>query len=177
MGVSKVSSFKIGSEEEEEIKKKILHDFPRFLTFQPTFREWLDFRFLTDYKTFVEGYDLYRLNYVESAEPTMVKSILGLAYYGVFVRIRYMKKKGKQIVFHECLIDVDKLNHSVCDCNAFLYRSGKLCKHLVCALLYSVFHGWVTLNHVRMFRCPRSWLENSPETPKLEYIIGKEKET
>lgn len=169
-------NFKIDSEEEEEIKKKILHDFPRFLTFQPTFRKWLDFRFLTDYKTFVEGYDLYRLNYVESAEPTMVKSILaGLSYYAIFVRIKYMKKKGKQIVSHTCLIDVDNINHSVCDCSAFLYRSGKLCKHLVCALLYSIFHGWVSLRHLQSFRCSRPWLENSPGTPKLEYI-GKEKE-
>jgi len=107
----------------------------------------------------------------------MVQSILGLAYYAVFVRITYMKKlkKENKVISHTCLIDVDKINHSVCDCKQFYFNQSKLCKHLVCGLLHSVFHSWLTLNHVRSFRCPRLWLENSPGTPNLDYILGKEK--
>jgi hypothetical protein len=94
------------------------------------------FNRLTDFSTFIKGFELYRLNLVKNVKKDLVKTYMSISdcLIGNVIEVDFSEKKEDN---HVSIIDLKYIKNSICSCQN---NVNKLCEHETALLIYCLFN-------------------------------------
>lgn len=138
---------------------------PRYIFTSTPFQLWKS-KYLqaTDYKTFIAGYDLYRLGHVTNYFNDMIQDIWSKINVVVLIGVVVTKKSN-----HQVIVDYVKPLLSVCSCTASHFKRDRFCKHIIAVLLAAEKTVNRQLNWSN-YAHPKEWL-NEDKTINPAYLL------
>jgi len=106
----------------------------RIFPFYDIYRKY--FNRLTDFSTFIKGFELYRLNLVKNVKKDSVKTYMNISecIIGDIIEVNFSEKKEDNNV---SIIDLKYIKSSICSCQN---NVNKLCEHETALLIYCLFN-------------------------------------